>query len=510
MKRYMVAAISALVGCLLIVSLIAAQSSSPLNDTFSSDASGWAPVMHQYQDGSYVTYATVTWLASKDLATVWPPSLTSAAGVIKVAWTSGMYLPDIQKTVYLQAGNYQVKVRAGTDGDTNMNVMVFGGTTNTGNYLRNISAWINSQWAEKTTDVFTVIQPGPVTVQLSAGDVFYVDSVEVAPYTTGDVPTPYTTQLVTAIPPEAQATAMPVPTQYCRSVETSSGPATFGVTPTPAPDTSGDWSFSDTFAGQTLSTDWEVTDAGATVNTTIFGPDNATGALVMPFSTGPELVRVHPMTESVFVDGWAMANALPIGQEARVHVALYNGSTWDDAGSQAFSVGQWYPFHISVPYVSGSYAALAIYVTGPSGDSAYLDNLYIYNSVRGAPLCGFAVTVPDDHNGMSVVYPYGKPCPPDNSGIQDVPNNFWGPLFYWMSVQFLNITGPFPMHLYQGYALAIEEFTQAPFWRYVQVATMMVDLRPIFAMALVLIALEVVRLIYSIWRLILKIIPMMG
>lgn len=310
---------------------------------------------------------------------------------------------------------------------------------------------------------------------------------------------------------------MPVPTQYCQPpAATPTGPASFDVTPTATPDTSGDWQFIDTFSEQALSsTNWETSNAGATVNTIMSGPDNAEGVLVMPYASGPAIIYFHDITPTIYVDGWAMANALPIGSSATVHVMLWDSPTygWVAAGTENFGPGQWYPFHITVTdpgLHSLPGTAVAIYVSGPAGDKAYLDNIYIYNSTRGAPICGFSEGPSGEINSAFLTYPWDKPCPSETSGIQDVPNNFWGPLFFWMSIQFLQITAPFPVHDIYSYALAIEEFSNSPFWRYVQFGAIMLDWRPVFAVAGLLITLEILRVIYSIWRLLLKIIPMMG
>ena len=522
MKRYLAASLFALVASLLAASLLAAQSSEPLNDTFDGSVSGWAPVMHQTSDGLYHAYTTITWLPSADLTIVFPPSTMHADGVVHVVSANmQQYVAEIHKTVYLQPGAYQVRLRVGADPSANWGnlianlwVNVMGGNTDSrpDGYLSNFQGFINNQFVERTTDVFSVISPGPVTIIISADTAIYVDYVEVIPYASGNTPTPYATSALTPVPTEYQSTPMPMPTQYCRPAAAPStpGPGEFGVTPTATPDTNGDWQVTDNFSSAALSTQWETSGAGGTVNPNITGPDGAAGVLDMPYSSSPSLVLVRPITPTVYVDGWAMANSIPTGSTAAVHVQLYTSEgTWVDAGSQEFGPGQWYPFHIIVDDMGG-YVAIAVYVSGPSGDSAYLDNLAIYNTERLAPVCGFQAVAPGQGVSDMVVYPANKPCPKDTDGFGDVPNNFWGPLFHWMALQFLSVTANFPMHIGQAFAVAIEAFADAPFWRYVAVVGLMFDLRPIIAMALVLLALEVVRLIYSAWRLLLKIIPMMG
>lgn len=511
MKRGLIASLGALLSALLAVSLIAAQGSYPLNDTFDTTASGWVPTLH-ISNGMYLAYATITWLSHMELTTTWPPSITAANGVIKIEGTdtSGMNLKDIQKNVYLQTGYYQVKMRAGSDQRTMVEMSFRSGVAE----HRVMLGYLDNQFTEETSDVFNVVSPGPVTIIFRTDNTAYIDWIRIETYT-GQTPTPYTTLVVTPIPTNQQATPMPVLTQYCQPPTPTPGPADFDVTPTATPDTSGDWKVVDTFSDVDLYPDWGIAGAGATVNLNISGPDTALGVLEMPFSSNPTLVLQHDISPTVYVDGWAMANALPIGSTAAVNVVLWDGPTygWVAAGSQEFGVGQWYPFHITVTdpgLHSLPSTALAIYISGPSGDKAYLDNIDIYNSLRGAPLCGFTPATLEEVNEIHLVYPWDKPCPSDTSGIQDVPNNFWGPLFFWMGIQFLQITAPFPVHAFQGYALAIQQFGTAPFWRYVQTATMMFDLRPMVAMAILLMVLEGVRLIYSAWRLLLKIIPMMG
>ena len=515
MTRLSLAMLGALLAALLTVSLLAAQSSAPLLDTFDSSADGWAPALHSQIDGTYSAYASITWLTSKDIFYPIPPSLTSAQGVIRVDVTDYRvnHWPDIQKSVYLQPGAYRVKLRAGSESDNVLKVNILGGgVEQTGDYLHNIAADV-SVWRDLTTDTFSVNAPGSVTINISGIAGFYLDSIEVDQYS-GAAPTPAATLAYTPVPPENQATPMPVPTQFCQAgAGATPAPPDFNATVTP--DASGHYQITDTFSDPSLSTQWETTGSGVAVNSGVAGPDGSTGVLQLPYGadTATGLVWVHAVEAPMYVDGWAMADALAVGDEAVAHVYLYNGTNWVEAGSSSFGAGQWYPFHITVTDPGGGpWVALDISVSGPAGARAYLDNLTLYNALSLAPACGFTSVIPgsDTYDSMGVTYPGNKPCPPDNSGMGDVPNNFWGPLFYWMSIQFLSVTGPFPIHVAQGYALAIRAFVDAPFWNYVSVVLMMFDLRPVLVMAGLLVALEIVRMLYSLWRIILKIIPFAG
>lgn len=516
MKRFLVVATGILTIALMLALPAGAQGSYPLNDTFDTTVSGWTPTMH-IENGQHVAYASITWLATKDLFTEFPGVLTTANGVIEVDHGSsfwGWMWPDIQKSVYLQPGHYQVKLRAGADMQMTVKVQLMSGVTNP----TIMAGYLSNEFVEKTSDVFTIVQPGPITIVISGDQQFFIDRVQVVPYT-GPTPTPYTTLEVTPIPTQYQATPMPVPTQYCQmAAATPTGPANWDVTPTATPDTTGDYQFVDTFSSETLSTDWLMTGGGAVPNPNISGPDAVAGVLEMRYSQ-PEnisgLVWYHDITPTVYFDGWAMANALPQGITATVNVSLWDGTNheWVEAGSAEFGPGQWYPFHITVSDPGGHplpYNSIRFWLSGPAGDRGYLDNIYIYNSLRGVPICLGAYEPPGPNYDTTVLFPADKPCPVLNSTLFDVPNNFWGPLFHWMSVQFIKITARWPFHTFQGYALAIRAFADAPFWKYVAAVGMMFDLRPIILMAGTLTMLEIVRLLYSLWRLLLKIIPFLG
>jgi hypothetical protein len=530
------------------VGLAFAAEGDPIYDTFDYGLDGWEPVYHDV-DGTPQTNTSISWRSSQTFPYLVFWTTTADGVILAFKMDPSVTAPDpyveIQKTIYLQPGIYTLKLRAAKDLNSNGNefhLKVAGdglydgqGQIQWGEYFgdpTNPYYQLQATWQEYTSNLIYVTLPGAVTFSFYSPAEYYLDYVDVYQDDTVDTPTPssawYTpTPYNTPIPPEQQATPMPTATRFCVDpIETVQAPPQFGITPTATPEPG--WGYLDKFSNDSLGTGWS--SIGRIVHSSNVGPDGQVGVLAMDYSVGaPNLtpgnaiVLQHAISAPVYVDGYAMADVLPSNEGAAVSAWLYDATgTWVFAGSSGISFRQWYPFHIVITDTSGTppYTALAVTLfrsDEPDTGIGYIDNLYIYSDLGMAPRCSGAYpgsttyvnpvppAVPPDQTSLD--YPISKNCPPST---MQVPNNFWGPLFAWMNVMFLRITALFPDHVSQEYSAAISTFADAPVWQYVSVVTMMFDFRPIIYIAMGLIGLEGVRALYSIWRIILKIIPGMG
>jgi hypothetical protein len=530
MKRLAIAAAAVAIICLS--SMAAAQSSNPIDDTFDADVQGWAAVQSL---GS--TNTGVTWLGYKDFGfLLWH---SEAYGVLQASPLDGSHNDtahltiQVAKSVYLQPGNYSLHMRMATEsGSDYLGVDVAGSGTTPGSYLFTAT---QGSWTEYATDIIHVQAPGLVTWIIGSTNGFWLDWVQVQALG-GDVATPTPNILAptptplahTPIPTDQQATPIPVGTQFCQvATPTPQAPA-YGSTPT-AP--ANDWGYLDRFSGG-IGQGLSISGSGVAYSDQM-GPDNAQGVLAIDYSADSSpagslsnaFVFDQPLTPTLYLDGFAMADAIPIGASASVHVWLRDASSnWYEAGSASFSAVHWYPFHITVTDPAGAtapYSALAISVSrsdNPSSVPAFLDNLYLYGTLTRAPDCsgGYPPDTtsfvggglgPDNYPTTSIQYPIGKACP---APVMNIPDNFWGPFFEWSTLQFWRITAFFPDHVAHSFFSAIQTVANSPIWVYASVATMLFDLRPVLILAGLVITLEIVRLLYSIWRIILKIIPMAG
>lgn len=523
---------------------VLAQSSDPIDDSFDGNFGNWTPRYHEV-NGVSTTNTRLVIMNYKDFLN-FPWGHTEAYGVLNAFKDDpSARVPtdqvEVQNTVYLQPGQYAFKIRGGADRITQMHLKVYGASlgSSDGGEVFGDNTFLSDAFTEQTSNTFTVLYPGSVTLVLYSGDTFYLDDAHLysvaGPYPTAtlapdETPTPH----ATALPVDQQATPQPTPTAYCVLAPIPGTPTTepFGggeATPTPDP---ADWGVVDKFSSNALD-GWQTAGSGIHVDTNMAGADGMAGALALPYSplhssSGTlehALILQRSISVPVYVDGYAQADVVPIGQSAEVVVYLFDAtSTWVQAGTAILSAQNWYAFHITVSG-GGSAPYSAIAVTLERSDNpdlndglGYLDNLYIYGSLAEVPYCGGtyppgvtqlnpAVPGIPGEGSTGVDYPLNKPCPP---AVMNVPNNFWGPFFEWANLEFLRITALFPYHVDQSFFSAIQTVADSPLWVYVSVVNMLFDLRPILILAGLVITLEVVRLLYSIWRIILKIIPMAG
>jgi len=474
---------------------------------------------------------------------------------------------EIQKSVYMQPGQYVVRVRAAGQ-DLSMwrqeqmclriagdNIAVTGEyfgvpvpfpfipvETNRARILNAaVPASVNlydKEFSEFTSAILEVLYPGQVTFSIVTNGHAWYDYIHVDPLSDSEAtatpqvqsPTP---RPWTPVPAENQATAMPTPTRYCNAgVPTATpGPGPFGTpVPTASPDPA-NWGFLSNFdAGNLDPAYWSALGSGIVNKPEMYGPDGTAGILYIPYSVTSTngLVLNHVVTPTMHVDGYAeLSEAIPTGTTARLVVYLYDATdTWLEVGHQDISYAAWYPFHITISAPGGTPPYTAVSVAfersdSPTGSGGYLDDLYFYGAYTMRPYCDgtYPVTAFVAPNGTDI-WPggttdnvdvvdisVGRPCPPPTL---TVPDNFWGPLLKAIQVIFLEMTGQFPLHVPGDFYTPIYNLIESPIWKYASVATMIFDLRPILLLAIVLIVLELVRLIYSAWRLLLKIIPAAG
>lgn len=545
MKRW--AAIGAVVACLLFVLTAYGQTEVIISDGFDSAGTDeWTPLFVENEGGTLVTNTAMLWMSTKCFGS-WPFNHCES-GVLEISrLVSTGAEPSINKTVYLQPGQYELIVRASAGVAANSYktlsaVLVGDALRSPGAVYTLLQPGTYPGLAYYTLSAAPIIvdTPGDVTIRITATDQMWLDSITLQSVTGYATPTtaPSVTPIGTPIPPAYQATALPTPTAYCvpRVPTATPGPYQFGATPTVTPTVAADaWGVLDRFWGRALSSSWAISGSEMHVDGTIPGYNGSLGVLVAKYS-GDEpggrpahtLVMDRPITPTVYLDGYAKADVIQAGDYVSITAWLYDANgDWIYAGAQAISAGYWYPFHIAVSPEGGvpPYSAMGVNVMqvpwGNYGYGAYIDNLYAYSDLSMAPYCdgtypGTATVVDGTTppgspvvtgNGDStLLYPDNKTCPP---GTIDVPNNFWGPIFAWQQIQFYRITAFWPeaTHFLASVRDSLDALLDAPIWVWLSVGTMMFDLRPLLYALLAVLGMEMIRGIYSIWRLIRSIIP---
>ncbi len=500
---------------------------------------------------------TIEWLSSKVFGMLWWTS--SADGVMKA--TGDM---RVQKELYMQPGRYRILWRAAADKQWNGwffqdPSVVF--KAQYGNTLFALDAVVIGQsFEDVTSGTFDIDNPGPVMIEIFTVDVpatLYFDYIWIVrddvagtatPWATGGPPTK-TPLAGTPTPVPTQATPIATPTgQYCVNAPTPTpGPgqfatptatATAGPSPTPAPNTS--WSYLDTFSQALL--DWTVfgnnvymtNNANHTsANTTDLARSAFIGynpSLVVTttatFTSAIAFGVSGGFTLPFYVDGWAMGDSLPTGEEAYVELWARDEpeGVWFKVDEEQISAQHWYTFHFTVDAMaggSGTVSAIAFLgrrTDDPGAGGIFLDDVYLYGDLDNARRCdgtyptgttilsspvGRSDEVPGDEGGWTYNWPLNKPCPPDIK----VPNNFWGPLLAQVTVFLDNIYAMAPYHEPSSLTELVKNMIGSPIAIYFGVAATFFNLRiPLLALSIVLV-LNLGRVVRGVWMIIKESIP---
>lgn len=321
----------------------------------------------------------------------------------------------------------------------------------------------------------------------------------------------------------AYATPPPLPAEVCRTLQPTPTPGAFSLTPTPVPPArfydhesfnagTGNWG---TLAG---SVSWVSTpnhgnslDLGAVRIAYSDNGDPVTSRAALAFGFTPVI------TAPVYLNGFVRANdAILAGVSAYLQVHALENDIWSMREEHQLGYGRWQPFHTDI--TTGTIQALALTVRRSDSNitqTVTLDDLTVYNSFDSRPLCssynGSASTVDANEYPQPDVYgivvPIDRECPPASL---DVPNNFWGPLLAGLTVFLDRLTAPFPGHTPGSTTSAARELSQAPVWNFLAIIAGIWDLRPLLAGAGVILAIEGVRAVWSLWIFIKRTVPFLG
>jgi len=476
-------------------------------------------------NGGTISDTELGWLASKSFGALW--WATSAQGVLTAKGTK----PLISKIVYLEPGRYRMVLRVGSDKVWGIigNQLFTRATPPGGTTFGTGSFSVSDSFKTLITDEFTVSSPGDVMIEFSGQEsvMLFFDYVWVVKDTTA-TPTPGPgTPSATPLP--ATSTPIPTPTPFCIDAPPTAtpGPPQFQLTPTPSPTPNPQTSFTvlDQFVFVTLSDIWEAAGNGVYVSLSTGRATAKPGAVFIPYSVDPpgwtfvDMERTaliwQPSTvlsSTIYVDGWGRADIVPQGTSAFVEVWKLDAGTllWSQAGTSQISAGNWYNFHQSLSS-AGGIAAVAFLTSrsdAPTSGGLYIDDIYMYGDLANAPFCdGTYISPPgggtEPTDTTVITIPADRTCPPDVR----VPNNFWGPLLAQLTL-FLDAIFAFaPGHTPGSITLMLNDLVASPFGTYTILASVFFDLRVSAVMTGLILLMEGVRAIWSIWLAVKKTIP---
>lgn len=504
-------------------------------DDFESDTNGWEPaepgtVAEWAASGTYSR--TCNWW--EFYCSGWT---STASGVLNVHINPPLTyvaLPaaTIHKWVDLTPGTYKVISRFSADPiDVAANrllaaVSVAVNYNNTTAQLSTEGGWTTSsrQFTQFESSTFTIDRAGSaeLVADFSGAPIEHMVSVDFIwlVRVSDSYPTP--NPALPTLP--AYATPPPLPTEACRLLQPTPTPGAFSLTPTATPPASfynhetfntgtGNW-------GRVAGTvDWvsqnhgNSIDLGAVRLAYSLVTDTFTSRSALAFQFSPAI------TGPVYLNGFVYVNnAILAGASAYLEVwYLDGGDVWHSEQEHLLGAGSWRPFHSQMP--SGTIKALGLAARRSDGDTAQtitVDDLTVYNRYEERPLCSlYNGSTPQTADAnlypradvYSINVPNGRDCPPASL---DVPNNFWGPLLAGLTVFLDRITAPFPGHSPGTTTTAASELSQAPVWQFLAIIASLWDLRPILAAAGLLIALEGVRAVWSLWLFVKRTVPFLG
>jgi hypothetical protein len=422
-------------------------------DNFDSDVNGWVA----NDDG-----LSLKWQASQSTTFG-----SSGTGLIYVSGAN----PNgytIRKTFNLGVGTYQIKFRAHDDFSLNSQSIYVWINYTTLTYDVSPSAQL-SPWyyTEFTSGQFQIASPGPVSIQIVTKAPTFYDYIWIEKIPdTEPTPTPYpyfhtaTPRPGTPIPTEAQATPQPTATPYCQPKPT--GVAQFNMTPSPTPP--GMAPFLDTFKDG-INSAWNATGHDVYVSSAMDHTGNGnSGSAYIGYNGFPTaqatasalneaLILQDNFSNPFYVNLWAQADVVPVGETGYVEIWTLTATTWTRAAQFPISAGRWYPIFATISGAPSAIAFIGSRSDGPveSSGTIFIDDVYIYPSTNLAPYCdgSYAPTV-NDVSGENIsglqytdlYWPADRPCPQ----FAPVPNNFWGPLLNGIALFIDQIFAWAPLH----------------------------------------------------------------
>lgn len=147
----------------------------------------------------------------------------------------------------------------------------------------------------------------------------------------------------------------------------------------------------------------------------------------------------------------------------------------------------------------------------------FLDDVYLYTSAGDMPYCNGSIPSSAIDIGAADNNPYtsgsgtrffvnqpaDRPCPPDIIA----PNNFWGALLAGIT-QFIDVTlGPWPTHQPGQMTQMVTNLISSPIVTFATLAALFVDLRFTILVAGIIITMETVRSLRSVYMFIKTLLP---
>lgn len=506
----------------------------PLIDGFTSGAGNWSGL------GNTQT----TWLATKTFGAV---LRSSADGLLTVAVNPH----TVETTVRLDPGSYVINTRYATDiswlavwSQHTFTVNVILPDNPTSNQTLTV---FDSATTDRTRENFSTFQTDPFTTTLG-GDVkiilawdgvgnntVFLDHVMIGDWGSVIVAGPFTPS-----PP----TGTPWPTQPPQATPVA-GSAAFYCVPTSTSDMNippeNYWAALtdgqiDTINNQRPAVrpqqlGWDVVPT--TTTTLAASYMGAAGSSIVPYAVDPNdgsftrpgitwhkvvsVTQYGEIAPPFYVDIAAEASNLTAGETAYIDVLKKVSGTWSVAQSLQISSGVWRTAHYTITSVS-AVQAVGFAARGPAGKSAYIGRILIYGDPALAMRCdnsfsditvspyGLPTTSQPVAAGQTIVFPITKDCPPPITE----PNNFWGPLLSGITIWLDTFTAFWPAHTESGFIDSITALSQSPVWSFISIITGFVDLSPILLAAGVILSIEGVRALLSLWLTIKKAIPFLG
>lgn len=500
--------------------------------TFDTDAEGWRP------NDPYLGEV------------IWYPSVTlnnaPANGVIKLGRDP---IVSMYGTYTLPAGRYSLVYMAGHDnwisGWMRLDVQVDGVKT------RVAETYLEKTWQVYQSSIFELETNSDIQL-LTFGTSYLIDAIWIVRDTT-PTPTPGAgTPTATSVP--ATATPRPTTVPYCQS-----------ATATPQ--------FNNAYATQVPSAElWTVYNRFNTPGTFDgvplmgVGPYNGpwygspdvrvvansgrttseAGSVYVPFSVDAPLSDTQtfprnslmykpltPISQTAYLDVWGRASAVYVGQTAYLEIwrRVFSTGEWTRIVSASVPAGQFSPLHVTVPSDTEAISFAASRTDNGTG-GVYVDDIYLYGSLRRAPLCGgwYVLGTPAPDGNMPdgghtcgqddpsctewywnsplmppdvLDWPMNKPCPDPIV----MPDNLWGYLIKNMHMFMLTLFAFFPAWEPANVASTTRGLLNSPIGTIVAIAAVFFDGRVPILMAGLIIGGQFVKGLYSIWLKIKKAIP---
>jgi hypothetical protein len=496
---------------------------------FDTDLDGWSP----YQSGA-------SWMNDKTLGLG-----NLAYGLLYIhdqhyELGEGL-LSGASKTFYLQVGAYKVVLRAGQDATFLANRHQVRITYPDVSQTQTIFEHRFSAWSYGTfeTGTFWITRPGSVRIDVGSdvpiasyydfiyleqqpstsptstptATFFHATNTPGGPTETATIPPTATT---TPVPLAQQATSIPAGTSVCRNVTPTptGGVPVYGTTePTPAFSISRLEQFEHYHIynegwkrlGQVSEGSDDHSGNGsysAAISYDLHGAITTTATFSNALTFSP-LGFGYP----IWLNAWAKADVVPVGQTAQAEVWQEIDGTWYLASSTNISAGRWYPIHAVLDAAADAIAFVATRSDSPSFGYALIDDVYLYAPESAAPFCSGeypagALGIRGIPNSSYVYsphmlnYPGDKPCP----GAVMEPNNLWGMILSQFTFFLDTLMAYAPAHLIGETRALAQQYLISPIGGLVILATVIIDWNiPMLAIK-IFVAVEAGIGIVGIWK----------